>query len=185
MQQLRLLNQLQLTYLKDQNNNEAYYDFKNIKFRKLIKNYEIAGVLQDQNLDLYTFSDVNEYPIIKDSSNYNTIRNNKFESDCYENVFLGTTHDNHFYGGFKNNIFLKDCSYNKFEWNTHNNKFTQSVNHTQGTLQHTIVDTTNFDSAVSKEFKMVQSTDQTEPIFVVTKIDGDTLTNQVIKLTKN
>jgi type VI protein secretion system component Hcp len=97
-------------------------------------------------------------------------------------VFLGTVRNNHFYGGFKKNIFAKGCEYNKFEWNMYNNVFTEKVNYTQGSIQNAYVASTSYDSFITKEFKMLHSLDNSEPVFVVTYLDGDTLTTQVLKL---
>lgn len=173
-----------ITYLKDQNNNSAYYDFKNIRFKLLLNNSEVQGLQQDTYLDLFTFSKLEDNNEVKENSNDVSIMNNQFDCDCYLNVFLGTTNNNHFYGGFKNNLFVKDCTFNKFEWNTTGNKFTESVMYTQGSLKNAKVNTTAYDSAVSKEFRMLHSQTSAEPVFVVTYLDGDTLTNQVYKLTK-
>lgn len=169
-----------ITYLKDQNNNSAYYDFKNIRFRLTLKSSEVLSLQQDTTLDLYTFSKLGNS--VQENSDDVAITNNHFEQSCYLNVFLGTANNNHFYGGFKNNLFIKDCSFNKFEWNTTNNKFTESVMYTQGSLKNALVNTTMYDSAVNKEFRMIQSSTSSEPVFVVTYLDGDTLTNQVYKL---
>jgi hypothetical protein len=70
---------------------------------------------------------------------------------------LGETVNNIFYGGFKNNIFISDCKYNKFEWNTSGNKFTSNITYAQGSIQNALVETSSYDSAISKEFKMLNN----------------------------
>ena len=173
-----------ITYLQDQNNNSAYFDFKNIRFRKYLLNTDNSGLESSDYFDLYTFSKLTEEGVIEFSDDI-SIHNNKFDYDCYENVFLGTTNNNHFYGGFKQNLFIKDCTYNKFEWNTCNNKFKESISYTQGCLRNAVVNSTNANSAVSKEFKMVQNDISESPIFVVVLYDGLTLTSQVRPLSIN
>lgn len=169
-----------ITYLKDEKNNSAYYDFKNIKFKKTLLSSEVSGLIQDSILPMYTFSSLVDGVCVENSSE---AINNQFDQDCYGNVFMGNTKNNHFYGGFKNNLFIKDCQYNTFEWNTVNNKFTESVQHTKGTLQNATVNSTQYDTAINKEFKMVSTLNAGQaPVFVVTYIDGNTLTNQVTYL---
>lgn len=170
-----------ITYLKDQNNNSAYYDFKNYRFEVLLKNSEVPGLPYDTTLAMYTFSKLNGLDCQENSDNPD-IFNNHFDEDCWVNVFMGSTNNNQFFGGFKNNLFIKGCEYNKFEWNTSNNKFLEKVSYTQGSIQNAYVQNTNYDSSISKEFRMLHSLDTSEPVFVVTYLDGDTLTNQVIKL---
>lgn len=173
-----------ITYLKDQNNNSAYYDFKNYKFRVNLKSSDIQGLPFDVSLNVFTFSKLQGMQVV-DNSDDESVYNNQFDEDCWNNVFVGATSNNHFYGGFKNNLFAKGCEYNKFEWNMTNNKFTEKVSYTQGSVKNAIVNTTNYDSSVSKEFRMLQVSNTSEPVFVVTYFDGDTLTTQVIKLTTN
>lgn len=174
-----------ITYLRDSNNNSAYYDFKNILFRIKLRSSEVTSLLQDSDIDLYTFSKPTSNPYVyEDNSDSPNVINNQFDKDCYENVFLGDiTNNNHFYGGFKKNLFLKNCQYNKFEWNTTNNIFTESVTYTSGSIENALMNV-SYDSAVSKELKMLYTLQESEPIFVLTFFDGDTLTNQVIKLMK-
>lgn len=173
-----------ITYLQDQNGNSAYFDFKNIKFRVYLDAYDVTALTQSSYFDLYTFSKYQDGTFV-DRSEDSEIANNQFDQNCYNNVFLGITNNNHFYGGFKNNIFIKNCTNNKFEWDTAGNKFIGNITYTQGSIKNAVVETSTFDSAISKEFKMVHSQTSADPVFVVTYLDGDTLTNQVIKLNKN
>lgn len=170
-----------ITYLKDQNNNSAYYDFKNYMFATELKSSEVTGLERDVTIPMFTFSKL-ESGVRYDNSD--SVFNNHFEEDCWENVIIGDASNNHFYGGFKKNLFLKGCEYNKFEWNTTNNKFKEKVSYTQGSIKGAIVDNTNYDSTISKEFKMLQTSTSSEPVFVVTYLDEDTLTTQVIRLNK-
>lgn len=178
-----IFNKGKITYLKDQNNNSAYYDFKNVLFNVTLKSSEIQGLLQDVSINMYTFSKINQLRC-EDNSESSSVINNQFEQDCYENVFLGDTNNNHFYGGFKKNLFAKGCQYCKFEWNTTNNKFIEKISYSQGSIQNAYVTGTSYDTYISKEFRMVNSLQGTEPIFIVTFIDGDTLATQIVKLEK-
>ena len=170
-----------IIYLQDENNNSAYYDFKNIKFEVKLDSYDLASLQNGGIYNLYTFSKYENGAFIENSSQ---AFNNQFDFDCYQNVFLGSTKNNHFYGGFKKNVFTNSCEYNKFEWNTFNNKFTGIIMYTKGSVQNAIISTTEYSSAITKEFKMVQNQTSADPIFVVTIFDGDTLTTQIKVLNK-
>lgn len=165
-----------IIYLQDENNNSAYYDFKNIKFRMYLNVQDVTTLSSSGYYDLYTFSYHSGNKFIENSQE---AYNNTFEINCYENVFLGETVNNIFYGGFKNNMFISDCKYNKFEWNTSGNKFTSNITYAQGSIQNALVETSSYDSAISKEFKMLNNQSGTSPIFVVTTLDADTLTTQI------
>ena len=164
-----------ILYLRDQNNNSAYYDFKNIKYRINISSTDIPGISRDVELDLYTFNEATSDPFVfvENSDDMNII-NNHFEKDCNTNIFLGITNNNTFAGGFKNNIFLKDCQYNNFGYNMYNNKFLNSVMYCSGALRNKTV--TNLDNSVEKEFIMVGDD------FAIKYLDTDTLTYQIEKL---
>ena len=173
-----------ITYLKDSKNNSAYYDFKNIKFNLTLKAQD-TNLLIDKSLDLYTFSKISiNGTTVRVLENSDDNCNNQFDQNCYGNVFLGTTENNHFYGNCVNNIFLKDCTYNKFEWNTSGNIFKEAITYTQGTVQNAVFESINYQSSVSRQLIMMQGTNTTEPMFIVTYFDGETLTPQVFSLVK-
>ena len=69
----------QITYLEDENGNSAYYDFKNIKFKR-------------NNTLYYTFSDTINGTII-DSSTLSNTKYNRLEKDSYNNIFIGDTYN--------------------------------------------------------------------------------------------
>lgn len=173
----------EIVYLHDENNNSAFYDFKNIKFEIGLDNTDVAALKSSGKYKLYTFSKYQNNEFIEASEE---ACNNQFDQNCYENVFLGDTKNNHFFGGFKKNIFTKACENNKFSWDTHNNKFTGGVSYTEGTLQNALVTTTSYDSALTKEFKMLYNQTTAQPVFVITFLDAETLTTQinVIELVK-
>jgi hypothetical protein len=46
----------EIVYLQDENNNRAYYDFKNIKFKMYLDSSDASGLKNDGDYHLYTFS---------------------------------------------------------------------------------------------------------------------------------
>ena len=75
-----------ITYLKDSNNNVAYYDFKNIRSRRARSQLLQLGIVTDKDyLDLYTF---NTQDLDEASESFN-VYNNYFESGAKDNVFIG------------------------------------------------------------------------------------------------
>ena len=98
-----------ITYLKDQNGNSAFYDFKNIKFRRTQtelfgSNLSISG----SYIDLFTFSDIDN-DIVTDNSDYETTKYNVIEQGCSNNIFLGDTYNNIVKNGCQNNTFIRGC----------------------------------------------------------------------------
>lgn len=173
----------EIIYMQDQNNNSAYYDFKNIRYTVHLDSSDLSVLQNGGDYVVYTFNKFENGEFVDNSDSVN-VMNNTFDQNCFTNVFLGETCNNHFYGGFKENIFTQSCKNNKFEWNTFGNKFTGNVNCTQGSIQNAKVTTTVFESAISKEFKTIHTLETSDPVFVVTYLDGETLTTQVIKLNK-
>ena len=57
------------------------------------------------------------------------------------------------------------------------------TNLSQNVIYSTYVKSTNYNSNISKEFKVVHTLNTSEPVFIVSYLDGETLTQQVIKLT--
>lgn len=171
----------EIIYMQDENNNSAYYDFKNIKFQTILQSNDITYLRTSGSYRLYTFSKYRNGEFVENSVD---AFNNTFDANCYENVFLGDTLNNHFYSGFKKNLFIKNCECNKFEWNTSNNIFKENIMYSSGSIKDAVVTTNSYDSAISKEFKMLHNQQESKPVFVVTYLDGETLTNQVIVLDK-
>ena len=94
-----------ITYMRDSNFNSAYYDFKNIKFRRT------AEELDDSNLnlgtaykDFYTFSDLTDC-VITDSSELHKTKHNELKQGCTNNIFLGDTYEYILEAGCKGNTF--------------------------------------------------------------------------------
>ena len=95
-----------ITYLRDNNGNSAFYDFKNIKFRRYNSVLGVSGGLS--YYDLYTFSDIQNNVVI-DNSEIVTTKFNELKKDCWNNVFLGDTYNNIFEANCKNNTFIRGC----------------------------------------------------------------------------
>lgn len=114
-----------IIYLRDQNNNAAFYDFKNVKFQKNLKNY-------------YTFSYF-EGGIIKDASEITDTHDNILGEGCWNNIFLGDTYYNIFHPDCQNNLFMNGCHNNIFHWKTVNNEFNEVVCYTSGSLYNIVI----------------------------------------------
>lgn len=112
-----------ITYLKDQNNNEAFYDFKNIKFKKTLDELKDFPKIYTKDTYFYTFDndglDGSEHGWKNNRLGKGAIRNiflndtenTSIESDCHDNVFAGGCINSRFgYGTFKN--IFKDTVYN-------------------------------------------------------------------------
>lgn len=112
-----------ITYLKDQNNNEAFYDFKNIKFKKTLDELKDFPKTYIKDTYFYTFDndglDGSEHGWKNNRLGKGAIRNiflndtenTSIESDCHDNVFAGGCINSRFgYGTFKN--IFKDTVYN-------------------------------------------------------------------------
>lgn len=112
-----------ITYLKDQNNNEAFYDFKNIKFKKTLNELKDFPKTYTKDTYFYTFDndglDGSEHGWKNNRLGKGAIRNiflndtenTSIESDCHDNVFAGGCINSRFgYGTFKN--IFKDTVYN-------------------------------------------------------------------------
>lgn len=164
-----------ITYLKDQNNNVAYYDFKGIQFRRTKSELlKLGVVIEESYKDLFTFStsDFKEA-----SENYN-VHNNHFDSDCYNNVFIGNNiYNNIFKGGFKNNTFTSICQDSTFGFDTHDNNFSDPVIALNGVISNYNFIGQNYTSnSVTKNIYKIDEQ------YVLVYLDDDTLTNQIIKL---
>lgn len=71
-----------IVYLKDENGNSAYYDFKNIKFRRTQAQLTYSNLyISSPYIDLYTFSDVQNEVAIENSS-IATTKYNVLDKDC-------------------------------------------------------------------------------------------------------
>ena len=119
----------QITYLKDQNNNSAYYDFKNIRFKRTIEELNKGADTYDQDQYLYTFS-LNGV----DSSETTSCKNNILQKGAYDNVFLGITQNNTLAADVHSNTFFKTCENNIFDYGTRNNYILNDIRQCKGAV---------------------------------------------------
>lgn len=157
-----------ITYLKDSNNNSAYYDFKNVRFRRTTPQY---------TRNYYTFSYA-DAGIIKDASETNLVHDNKLESNCWNNVFLGETYYNIMEADSYDNTFFSGCHDCHFYWETCKNVFNEQVNDLSGTIanQYIEVGDNTLSTAITKQVHNVNDA------VIVTFLDPITYAQQIIIL---
>lgn len=117
-----------ITYLKDANNNSAYYDFKNIKFKKTISELSKGPSTYEFDTYLYTFDnggiDVSE----------SLCKNNHLEKGAIRNVFLGNTQNITMAADCHDNIFFRNCENCTFDYGTYGNFFQDNVIRCKGSV---------------------------------------------------
>ncbi len=147
-----------ITWLKDSNGNSAFYDFKNIKFRRTREQLRNTTIpITAQYLDLYTFSLIKNNNIVEDNSENELCEYNVFKENCWDNVFIGNTQNNIFEAEFIRNTFIKGCYNSHFLWNTSDNLFHENVAYTTGSIySHTSsIGNTNFSTTITKTINKV------------------------------
>lgn len=92
-----------ITYLKDENNNTAYYDFKNIKFLKDLSELNKGAGSYVEDTYLYTFDNGG-----KDASTLSNCKNNHLGNGAIRNVFLGGANNVYLDADAHDNIFFKN-----------------------------------------------------------------------------
>lgn len=118
-----------ITYLKDQNNNSAYYDFKNIRFKRTVAELNKGSNTYTQDQYLYTF----DFGGIDFSDNINC-KNNRLDIGAFNNVFLGTAQNNILASDTHNNTFFKSCENNQFYYGTRNNYILNDIRMCKGVV---------------------------------------------------
>ena len=113
-----------ITYLKDGNNNSAFYDFKNVRY---MRSYN--GV----NKALYTFSSISD-GVVSDYSNDDSVHDNQICENSYNNVFIGSTYYNRLDPNCYGNTFYKGCHDTSLHWESINNTFHEPVVQVRGTI---------------------------------------------------
>lgn len=146
-----------ITYLKDSNNNSAFYDFKNIKFRRT--SLELSNTnfpISTSFIDLFTFSDT-EKGVVEDSSYYHNTKNNTLKEGCYNNILLGDTYNNVFEEDCKNNMFIRGCHDSTIKWNSVNNTFNENVCFVEGSIYNKFIKigNTDFSTTINKTINKV------------------------------
>ena len=123
----------QITFLRDNNGNSAFYDFKNVRFQWTKEKLQEAGIQTNKDLALYTFSNI-ENGEVTDSSEFSNTKFNIIEEGCSNNVFIGDTYYNILEPECQNNIFAKGAHDCLIKWNTVNNRFNEPVTYLTGSL---------------------------------------------------
>ena len=167
-----------ITFLKDSNNNSAYYDFKNIKFRRTRLQLEGSNLtVIPEYLDLYTFSDISNNQVI-DVSELDTTEYNELKDNCWNNIFIGDTYNNTFESACQNNTFLKGCHDSTFKWNSVNNLFNEPVCYTTGSIYNKVIEVGNtvFSMTITKTIQKVNE------VTLVSYLDPITYAYQIIFL---
>ena len=123
-----------ITYLMNENGNSAYYDFKNIKFRRTQSELEGSNnPILTPYIDLYTFSDITNGTVVENSNLFMT-KYNTLEENCWNNVFIGDTYSNIIQSGCQGNTFLKGIHDSVLSWNSVNNLFNENVCYCTGSI---------------------------------------------------
>lgn len=164
-----------ITFLKDTNNNSAYYDFKNIKCRRTKSELAALGInITQEHKDLYTFNTSS----FEEASETFNVYNNNFDMNCFNNAFIGNNCSNNiFKAGFQNNTFVNICQNCIFGFDTKNNNFKDSVIYLSGSISNKNFIDKNYTSMdITKEIHKVDEG------YVITYLDPDTLTMQVLKI---
>jgi len=166
-----------ITYLKDENNNSAFYDFKSIKNRRTVAQLASSNLVSASDLDLYTFSVVSGTTVSDNSSN-STVHSNEIKENCANNIFIGDTYNNVFETGCQGNTFLNGCHDSIIGWDSTNNFFNETVCYTTGAINAftMAVGNTTFSSAITKQICKV------DDATIVSYLDPTTYTYQVIIL---
>ena len=167
-----------ITYLQDSNFNSAYYDFKNIKFRRTSS--ELDGSNLDLNTaygDFYTFSDLTS-GVITDSSELHNTQHNEIKQNCTNNIFLGDTYNNIIEAECKGNTFIRGCHDTILKWNSVNNFFNEPVCYMTGSLYNKTfaVGNTDLSTSISKTIHKVNEAT------IISFLDPMTYAYQVIQI---
>jgi hypothetical protein len=167
-----------ITYLKDANGNSAFYDFKNIRFRRTQAELAQTNLtINSSYIDLFTFSDISTGTPV-DNSSISTTKYNQLEQDCWNNVFIGDTYNNILQENCYSNTFLRGCHDSVIKWNSVNNLFNEPVCYMEGSIyNHTIpVGDTTLSTTITKNIHKVN--DAT----IVSFLDPITYSHQIIIL---
>lgn len=164
-----------ITKLKDENNNECCYDFKNIKTR--VYKSQLKSLITTSYVDLFTFSELIGN-VASDSSSLSSVHDNKLGPDAVDNVFIGDTYNNILYNDCSGNLFIKGCHDCTYTWNTVNNSFEEEVCYLTGSLANKTILQGNIElsSAISKTVHKVNEAT------IVSYLDPITYSYQIIKL---
>ena len=158
-----------ITDLKDTNNNSAYYDFKNIKFKKRLEDLNKGATTYNEDTYLYTFDNGGN-----DASN-SICKNNHLEYGAYRNVFLGNTQNVTLSADCHDNIFFKNCENCNFDYGTYNNYFKDNVIRCSGSVHEKELDSITSNN-YPKRFDILEDRE------VMVYLDPHTQTYQLAQL---
>jgi len=168
-----------ITWLKDSKGNSAYYDFKNIKFRRTREELSNTTInITVPYLDLYTFSSIKSGNVVQDNSENELCEYNTFKEGCWNNVFIGNSFNNIFEAECKQNTFIRGCYNSHFLWNSYNNLFHENVAYTSGSIYNYIapIGNTSFSTTITKSIHKVNEAT------ILSYLDPITYSYQVIIL---
>lgn len=167
-----------IIYLKDSNNNSAYYDFKNIKFRRTSLELSNSNLrISTPYVDLFTFSNF-ENGILEDSSYFNDTKNNNLKIGCFNNVFLGDTYNNTFSEDCSKNTFIRGCHDVNLGWNSFNNFFNEPVCFLSGSIYNKTFKIGNSDMSMS----ITKTIHKVNEATIISYLDPITYSHQIIIL---
>ncbi len=165
-----------ITWLRDEHDNSAFYDFKNIRFYR--SGTDMAGTSIDIDAGyFYTFSDISDN-VITDSSLLNTTTHNNIGADAKDNVFIGDTYNNIILPECQGNLFVGGCHDSVIGFASVNNIFVEPVCYLTGSIYGKTLykgDTT-LSTSISKTVHKVN--DKT----IVSYLDPETYAYQVVQL---
>ncbi len=168
-----------ITWLKDSKGNSAYYDFKNIKFRRTREELSNTTInITAPYLDLYTFSLIKSGNVVQDNSENELCEYNTFKEGCWNNVFIGNSFNNIFEAECKQNTFIRGCYNSHFLWNSYNNLFHENVAYTSGSIYNYTapIGNTSFSTTITKSIHKVNEAT------ILSYLDPITYSYQVIIL---
>ena len=158
-----------ITFLKDNNNNYAYYDFKNIKFKKTLEELKNGASTYTANTYLYTFDNGGA------DASETICKNNHLEVGAYRNVFLGNTQNVTLAADCHDNIFFRNCENCTFDYGTYGNYFQDNVVRCKGSVhQKTLGTVTSW--SCPKQFDVLDDKE------VMVYLDSQTQTYQTEEL---
>lgn len=145
-----------ITFLWDDNGNSAFYDFKNVRFNWSKEKLNAAGINTNSDLNLYTFSNI-ENGEVTDSSEFSNTKFNIIGEGCTNNIFIGDTYYNILEPECQNNIFAKGAHDCLIKWNTVNNRFNEPVTYLTGSIYFKEFETGNtvLSTSISKTIHKV------------------------------
>ena len=153
-------NKGQITYLKDEFNNSAYFDFKNIR-------------IKHDDTYYYTFDNDGE-----DASSSGLVTDVTLGYGCNNNVFVGETYNMYLEADCRNNLFLGDGQDTCHLLNTSSdNVFHVSVVNLTGRMSEL-----NTEDNIISNSDIFKTITQTDNKYILSYLDQDTLTMQYKEL---